>query len=616
MARGSVRGAKMQVDQVSYQPIGENSEGRSVTAEEALHSAVADLGAKGEVTVVLSREVVEVRTLSIPRIDADELPDVIRFQAQRQLTSMTDNWSLDYVMLPHVAGQEMQTALVGGVSPAHLAELDRACTSAGLQATRILLRPIEIARFVIQSGKLESAGATMIICIAEQSAELLILRDGHVVQIRGTRLSTEPEHVATSLKGEIRRSLMAASPQLGDTSLTGVLLISTSAVADQLDGVISEAAGAAVSHIDPVLILPSSIAERESLASKVPHRLAAIAGAIASETAEKQSLVDFRNPKKRPPKKKNTGRYLLYGGVAGLCLMAGLVWWISKNRQMDQEIAFYKSQIAEKKEILELAESKVKDFGQVQEFLDASPNWLDELVYISQKIPAAEKVLLGAPTKFSIEKDGKAKIEVPVKADNPDSISEFQKSLQSEHYVVKGFNSTKLLQAEGRYEWTVNEVIQIKGRGWDVFRSKPTSTSVSENSQTAPSTTDAPSDSAELTSNETTSAADETTPAADQATPAADQVATDASETADEETSPAELNTEDLNTEGASTGESNTEETITEETNTAETNIAAPVEPANESTDAVVEEVIETEASTQLETNNPTPPVSPTPPGS
>jgi len=472
MARVSGRGAKVLFEQVSYQPIGENAEGRKVTAEEALHTAVAELAAKGEVTVVLSREVVEVRTVLVPRIDPDELPDVIRFQAQRQLSSMTESWALDYVMLPPLPGQEMLTALVGGISPVHLAELDRACASAGVQATRVVLRPIEIARFAVQSGKLETAGVSMILCLGEQNAELLILRDGHVVQVRGTRLPCETEQTASSLKGEIRRSLMAASPQLGDASLKQVLLISTSAVADQLDGAIAEAAGAPVTHVDPTMMLPTALVERQMLAATAPHRLAAVAGAFATESADKQTLLDFRNPKKRPPKKKNTGRYLLYGGAAAALLLAGLTWWISTSRRMDSEIAELKAQVAGKKETLELARSKVKDLGEVQKFLDSSPNWLDELAYIAAKIPASDKVLLEAP-QFAVQLDGQAVITVPVRAKDDKSISAFERAVQSENHVVKGSNPAMLPQPIGGYQWRVVESINIKGRGWDPFASKP-----------------------------------------------------------------------------------------------------------------------------------------------
>jgi hypothetical protein len=227
-----------------------------------------------------------------------------------------------------------------------------------------------------------------------------------------------------------------------------------------------------VTHVDPTMMLPTALADRQTLAATAPHRLAAVAGAFATESSDKQTLLDFRNPKKRPPKKKNTGRYLLYGGAAGVLLLAGLTWWISTSRRMDSEIAGLKAQVAEKKEVLELARSKVKDLGEVQKFLNASPNWLDELAYIATKIPASDKVLLEAP-QFAVLLDGQAVITVPVRAADDKSISAFERAVQSEHHVVKGSNPAMLPQPMGGYQWRVVESVHITGRGWDPFANKP-----------------------------------------------------------------------------------------------------------------------------------------------
>ena len=87
---------------------------------------------------------------------------------------------------------------------------------------------------------------------------------------------------------------------------------------------------------------------------------------------------------------------------------------------------------------------------------------------------AAVKILLEAPT-FSIQqRDGTALISVPVRADESSTISAFEKALQDEHHVVKGNDPAMLPQANDGYNWRVVESINITGRGWDVFASKPT----------------------------------------------------------------------------------------------------------------------------------------------
>jgi Tfp pilus assembly PilM family ATPase len=155
VAVGQTQGTATSLDRVNVQPIGATSEeqespARNADAAQALGRAVDELGLrKSDATVIVSREIVELRTLAIPRVDPHELPDIIRFQAQRQLANMGDNWALDYVLLPDQPGQEMLTALVGVLSPSSLSEIEAACTSAGLQLVNLALAPIEIARLAV-----------------------------------------------------------------------------------------------------------------------------------------------------------------------------------------------------------------------------------------------------------------------------------------------------------------------------------------------------------------------------------------------------------------------------------------------------------------------------------
>jgi Tfp pilus assembly PilM family ATPase len=466
-AQGSARGNKIIVDRASFQRVGEGENGRTITSEEALHKAVAELGSKGEVIVIASREAVEMRTVSVPKIDPDELPDVIRFQAQRQMTSLTDNWAVDFVLLPAIDGQEMQTALVAGIAPPQMNEIERACHSAGLTVTQITLRPLDIVRYARDSGKLDANVATMVVCVSESKADLLILRQGQCIQVRGTRLPHDLDEAAVALKGELRRSMMAASAHLGGQEITSLLLISSSALADRLDGALAEAAGAPVTHLDPALLLPAELADRSELA-EASHRLAAVAGAISLDGADQRTTLDFKNPKKRPPKKKNTGRYILYGGAAAALLLGGLGWWYSTSTRLDRELADLQSQLAEKKDLLVLANNKMRDWKQVQSFLDTAPNWLDELTYISQRIPGSDKVIVQAPS-FNVSRAGVGTINFKMRADASETIGAFEKSLQGEQYVVQGSNSMETPQSKDRYKWSVDETITLKGRGWDPF---------------------------------------------------------------------------------------------------------------------------------------------------
>ncbi|MCA9133819.1 MAG: hypothetical protein KDA45_11720, partial [Planctomycetales bacterium] len=371
VAVGHSQGATVHLEKLCAQTmgpqLGADELSSEVSASQALSRAVDELGLrKSDVTVVVPREMVEVRTLSIPRVDPNELPDIIRFQAQRQLASMGDQWTLDYVLLPQEAGQETLTALVAAISPVALAGIEAACTAAGVQVTHMAFRPIEIARYAIHSGKLPSSGAAVVVCLAERHADLLILHNGQVVQIRGTKLPADGVQLPAILGGELRRSLMAASSQLGSLPIAGALLFASPELAQQAEAVLREAVGCAVTSVDPASLLPTKFGQAATLSQSSANRIAAVAGACHFASADPKTRLDFKEPKKRPPPKSKRPTYLLAAAAAALLLLAGISWWVSANRALDEALALQKTEIANKQDLKKVSEERIAELREIE----------------------------------------------------------------------------------------------------------------------------------------------------------------------------------------------------------------------------------------------------------
>ncbi len=487
VAVGQSHGSALTIERVSEQRIGDTENGataddavgtapRNGDAAQGLSRAIDELGLrKSDVTIVASRDLVEVRTLSIPRMDLSDLPDVIRFQAQRQLANMGDNWALDYVILPEEPGQETLTALVGVISPPVLNEMEAACNQAGVQLTHVALRPIEIARYATAIGKIPSGDVSMVICLSDQDADLMILNRGSLVLVRGTKLPSDPQQVPQALNGELRRSLMAAASQLGGKSINGALLIATPSLSGGVHELIAEVLGCQVSVVDPSDLLAANLPRREELAQQSTNRIVGLAGALNFAAAEQKTKLDFKNPKKRPPPKSKTTTYLLAGAATALLAVGGVYWWTSTNQALDSDLAMYQDQVKSQQELKKSAEEKIAELSEVEKFLEASPNWLDELSYLAEKIPPADKVLVGEPA-FSVQADGTGRITMPVAADSASTITTFEQSLRDEAHVVAGKNSQQFPPKEGElYKWRVDETISIRGRGWKLAETLGTS---------------------------------------------------------------------------------------------------------------------------------------------
>lgn len=460
LAQAHGRSPKAVIDSIVIKPVG-GAEVDSQTAAEALRSAAQELSARGDVTVLLARELVELRTVQFPKIDPDDLADVIRFQAQRQFANMTEAWTLDYVVLPPSASSEMQTALVAAVSPAQLAEIESACTSAGLQASRIALRPLQMAQMAVDGGLISSSGQSMIVCVSDSVTDILVLRDGKVVQVRATKLPSEPDHVPSALQGEIRRSLLAVSSEMDGKPIDSVLFIATTERAAALSNIVQQTLPAKVVNFHPETLLPD---KNSALAEVAACRLVAMAGSLTLPTTDKSSVIDFKNPKKRPPKKRDSRKYLLYGGAAAALVIAAVGWYYTTTSRLDDEYAMLQKEVSAKKESGDAAKKRLAELGTVEKFAQDAPNWLDELVYISEKLPSADKMMIEGPS-FSL-KNGVGEIAFTVKsADNDVSALG---ALRDDHYDVNPKTTKGLPKPEGKYRYGTAASISITGKGWDL----------------------------------------------------------------------------------------------------------------------------------------------------
>ncbi len=473
------QGTPWRIDQLSEQPIGQIPEGSDAliplngdAAQALVRGLDAVGGRKSDATVVLSRELVEVRTLAIPRIDPDELPDVIRFQAQRQLANMGDSWTLDYVLLPDVPGQEMMTALVAAISPQTMQEIATACEQAGVQLAHVTLRPLEIARFALSTGKLVKGEPGVVVCLSAGHADLMLLCQDQVVLVRSTNLSGDSSAIASTLNGELRRSLMAASPQLAGRPLKSALLIADSVLAEAASDVMAAALNCPVTTFEPNSLLSSgsksnSIGDQSgALPQPAVGRLAGIVGVSQLSSSGRQTKIDFKDPHKRPPPKSKRTTYILAAAATTLVVISGASWWAGIHRGLDDELAAYRSQIVSKKDMVEAAQGRITQVQEIDRFLQSSTNWLDEMTYIAEHIPASDKVLLGEPA-FATLPDGSGRIAMPVAVDSSSTIGTFESSLRDDQHVVTGKNSTQLGEAASQlYRWRVDEAIVVTGRGW------------------------------------------------------------------------------------------------------------------------------------------------------
>src|SRR4030095_1158806 len=119
------------------------SEGSAPTASQAGAALTSIMGqrAVGNATTIVGvgRDNVQIKLLSLPPAPADELPDLVRFQAEREFTALGSEAALGFVSL---AGDEAtrHQVLALPLSPAGMTEAREVCETLEVEPDRIPVR--------------------------------------------------------------------------------------------------------------------------------------------------------------------------------------------------------------------------------------------------------------------------------------------------------------------------------------------------------------------------------------------------------------------------------------------------------------------------------------------
>src|SRR5688500_17758540 len=101
LAIGRTRGKELTIEHALAVLLGAREDG---TADSSIGSQIAnELRRRGvgrvETLVAVGRANIELKQLSLPPAPEEELPELVRFQALRQFTTIGEDWPLDFVRL-------------------------------------------------------------------------------------------------------------------------------------------------------------------------------------------------------------------------------------------------------------------------------------------------------------------------------------------------------------------------------------------------------------------------------------------------------------------------------------------------------------------------------------
>ncbi|MEX0818153.1 MAG: hypothetical protein WD070_01130 [Pirellulaceae bacterium] len=431
------------------------------TIADKLSKALAARGlGRTETLVALGRASIELRQLTLPPSPLEELPDLVRFQALRQFTTIGEDWPIDFVHLD-TAEDETFSVLAAAISPEIVSQITSTCQAAGASAPkRLVLRPFSAASLLRRHDQGTMQPCRLMVDLLGDEADLTVLVDESVVLMRTVRLAIADDGTVQTkaLLGEIRRTIASAQNQLRGRRVEKVMLCGAEADHDALKLEIEGALSLAVELFDPFqgLELEATLSANRP---EHPGRFAPLLGMLLDEAAGATHPIDFLHPRKRPEAPSKTRRNSFVGGAvaATLLLIAAGVYF--KLSLLDSEIKAMQAESTAMQEDVKAANASIAQARLVEQFLVNDITWLDELYAMAKRLPPPEDAIF-TQLNLSTRQPSGAQIVLDGYTREAEQLSQLRASLRVDGRSVVS-SGTSDDDRRQDYNWRFKETVLL-----------------------------------------------------------------------------------------------------------------------------------------------------------
>jgi Tfp pilus assembly PilM family ATPase len=458
------RGAAVAIEQAVTIPLPEREAGAAAGHDaevgRTLSKALAEYGiSRSDTLVAVGRSSIELKFLSTPPAPPEELPDMVRFQAMRQFTSLGDDWPLDYVPLePNADGGN--NVLAAAISPELVEQIRQTTSAAGVHLQRLVLRPFAAASLL--RGEAADGKCRMVVDLLKDEADLTVLIGPQVIFPRTVRLppGAEPEILARVLLGEGRRTMIAAQNQLGGRRVEEVVIFGDGLHHSAVKQLLEKELSLPVTLIDPFDRIEWADPARAKR-PEYPGTFAPLLGMLLDEAANQPHALDFLHPRKRPPKANRNRLYAIAGGAAAAVLLLGFGFIQWQLWSLDKQIRTLGQQRAQEEKAAKASIKPREDVAAIERFLKSDVTWLDELQNLSEQAPPAESLQVSVLNAQFEQKVGGGKITVEGVADKPETISQLEAAIRDESRKIIPAGKELDNKLAGKLQWKFKEDVII-----------------------------------------------------------------------------------------------------------------------------------------------------------
>ena len=387
-------------------------------------AGLADCGlSRPEVLLAVGRGSVQLRELQLPAVPDEELPEMVRLQAMRELGELDDSWLLDFV--PILSQPDSRTVLAAALPPEPAAQLLAVCEAAGLRPRRMVLRACEAGWLLGRAPADAPDTPRLLVDLLDDEVDLTVVVGGKVLFLRTTRLGKGG--LEQALPAEIHRTLAAAENRLGGRRIEAVVFCGPGEPQATLATKVREATGLPTELFDPLGDLDLA----EDLLRAPPARAgryAPLLGALVAELEDVPHAIDFLHPRRAPPPPNRRRRWIAAAAVAAVVLVGYLVYARVEHTWLAAEIERFQKDADGSEKAAAKADKIRQAVAEISKWTDSDVVWLDHLRALGEDFPSTGRAILSQLT-FGPSSGG-GEMHLRGLAQDPDTISQLEQQLR------------------------------------------------------------------------------------------------------------------------------------------------------------------------------------------
>jgi Tfp pilus assembly PilM family ATPase len=416
---------------------------------------------RGKTLVAVGRANIELKNLTLPPAPPEELPELVRFQAEREFNTLTDNWPLDFIPLPGESGEAL-TVLAAAISPELVAEIQITCQAANLTPERLILRPCAAASLLSRVRPGGEQTLRLLVDLLTEEADLTVLAGDSVVFMRTARLPSETfqNDPLRALLPEIRRTIAAVQARGHGQQIEEVYLCGEGSSQGLLAREIGRELGLPTEVFNPLTCCTIGGDLRRSMPEH-PSRFAPLVGMLLDEGEQGIATIDFLNPRRRPPAPSKRRQWTLAAAAAALVVGIISLWVWLQLGSLDSQIAQANEQLRQMDPAAKLADENLKKAAEVQKWLGGDVNWLDEIARLAAKAPPAKDLMLTLLSTPADYLKNTSNVHLEGVARSTSVVEQLPQSLRDEQHEVTPKSAVQDERQHKDYPWQVKADVRI-----------------------------------------------------------------------------------------------------------------------------------------------------------